>query len=175
MKKLQAKRSDIILIYSQGPQESAITETSRDRPKSAPYPRLKNSKRTSKSQLTVLQNRKSKKNGRSGARGPASSSPWRAKRGTLPKLSLFLSQLKERPFGEKNTNFPKKNLTLPKKTERGALWDFPTSILDAKQQKIEGGTLWSSRPVWYVTRKNRKTFLVQFARQNGAIWCNNIL
>ena len=35
--------------------------TSRDRPKSAPYPRLKNSKRTSKCQLTVLENRKAKK------------------------------------------------------------------------------------------------------------------
>ena len=36
----------------------------------------------------------------------------RAKRGTLPKLSTFLSQLKGGPFGEK-TNF-EKNLTLPK-------------------------------------------------------------
>ena len=35
-------------------------ETSRDRPKSAPYPRLKNSKKTSKCQVffTVLENRK---------------------------------------------------------------------------------------------------------------------
>ena len=36
-------------------------EISRDRPKSAPYPRLKNSKRTSKCQFTVLENRKPKK------------------------------------------------------------------------------------------------------------------
>ena len=36
-------------------------QTSRDRPKSAPYPRLKNSKKTSKCQvfcITVLENRK---------------------------------------------------------------------------------------------------------------------
>ena len=36
----------------------------------------------------------SQKNGPSGAPGPASASPWRAERGTLPKLSTFLSQLK---------------------------------------------------------------------------------
>ena len=95
-------------------------EKSRDRPKSAPYPRLKNSKKTSKCQVfsfTVLKNRKFfkkntyLKNGQSGALGPASASPWRAKRGTLPKLSTFLSQLKGGPFGEK-TNFRKK-ITMP--------------------------------------------------------------
>ena len=91
--------------------------TSRDRPKSAPYPRLKNSKRTSKCQFTVLENRKSKKYEPSGAPGPASASPWRAKRGTLPKLSTFLSQLKGGPFGEK-TNFRKK-VSQCRKTERG--------------------------------------------------------
>ena len=41
------------------------------------------------------------KNGPSGGPGPASASPWRAKRGTLPKLSTFLWQLKGEPFGEK--------------------------------------------------------------------------
>ena len=42
-------------------QEAVYTITSRDRPKSAPYPRLKNSKKTSKCQIfsfTVLENRK---------------------------------------------------------------------------------------------------------------------
>ena len=34
------------------------------------------------------------KNGPSGAPGPASAGPWRAERGTLPKLSTFLSQLR---------------------------------------------------------------------------------
>ena len=61
--------------------------------------KAQNSKRTSKCQFTVLENRKSKKNGPSGAAGPASASPWRAKRGTLPKLSTFLSQLKGGSFG----------------------------------------------------------------------------
>ena len=71
--------------------------------------------------------------------------------------------------------FSEKNLTVPKKTVRGTLWDFPTSILTQNSKKLKGdplgknfsknslavpkknerGTLWS-RPVWYVTRKNRK-------------------
>ena len=34
------------------------------------------------------------KNGPGGSPGPASASPWRAKRGTLQKLSTFLSQMK---------------------------------------------------------------------------------
>ena len=56
--------------------------TSRDRPKSAPYPRLKNSKKTSKCQLfsfTVLENRNFFKKRPSGAPGLASASPCRAK------------------------------------------------------------------------------------------------
>ena len=65
---------------------------------------------------------------------------------------------------------------MPKKTERGTLWDFSTSILSQNIKKMQGGpfgekfifekslavpkknergTLWS-RPVWYVTRENRK-------------------
>ena len=65
--------------------------TSRDRPKSAPYPRLKNSKKTSKCQVFFYSTRKSKifeefflktihtkKMDRVARRGPASASPWRA-------------------------------------------------------------------------------------------------
>ena len=65
---------------------------------------------------------------------------------------------------------------MPKQTERGTLWDFPTSILSQTAKKLVGGpfgknfffrkkshnaektergTLWS-RLVWYVTRENRK-------------------
>ena len=60
-------------------------EPSRDRPKSAPYPTLKNSKKTSKCQVfsfTVL-----KKMDRVARQGLA-------RKRTLPKLSTFLSQLK---------------------------------------------------------------------------------
>ena len=31
------------------------------------------------------------------------------------------------------------SLIIPKKTERGTLWDFPTSILSQNSKKIEGG------------------------------------
>ena len=34
---------------------------------------------------------------------------------------------------------------MPKKTERGALWDIPTSILSRNSKKIEGGTLWGKK------------------------------
>ena len=75
----------------------------------------------SNSQFNV-ENRKSKKNGPSGAPRPASASSWRAKRGTLPKLSTFLSQLKGDPLQKKQI-FEKK-VSQCRKTERGSLWDF---------------------------------------------------
>ena len=40
------------------------------------------------------------------------------------------------------------------------------------RKKLKGKTLWS-RPVWYVTRENRKNLLGSV--RNSAIWCNNIL
>ena len=116
-----------------------------------------------------------RKNGPSGAPGPASTSPWRAKRGTLPKLPTFLSQLKGdhsekkqifeknlnaeklkggpfgnfkhpiccktskklmgRPFGEKN--FFRKIVSQCRKTERGTLWGFSTSILLQNIKKLK--------------------------------------
>ena len=93
--------------------------TSRDRPKSRPYPRLKNSKRTSKSQFTVLENRKSKQK-------------WT--RGTLPKLSTFLSQLKGGPFGEK-TNFRGKKSRSAEKNERGDILVSPGMVCYAEKQE----------------------------------------
>ena len=35
-----------------------------------------------------------------------------------------------------------KKVSQCRKTERGALWDFPTSILTQIAKKIDGGTLW---------------------------------
>ena len=107
-----------------------VISTSRDRPKSAPYPRLKNSKRTSKSQFTVLENQKAKKwtEWRAGARAS-----WRAKRGTFPKLSTFLSQLKGGPFGEK-THFRKK-VSQFRKTERGDPLGFLNTQSVVKYQR----------------------------------------
>ena len=99
-------------------EENKKRETSRDRPKSALYPRLKNSKRTSKSQLTVLENRKNKKNGPSGAPGPLARAPGALKR----------------------KNFQKKNLTMPKKTERGGPFGIFQHLFCRKTaKKLKGG------------------------------------
>ena len=62
---------------------------------------------------------------------------WRAKRGTLPKLSTILSQLKGDPL-EKKQIFEKK-VSQCRKTERGTLWGFFNIHSVAKHQKIEGG------------------------------------
>ena len=88
--------------------KAAQNLTSRDRPKSAPYLRLKNSKKTSKCQVfsfEVLENRKFfeknyilKKMDREARRGPLARAPG-ALKGGLPKLSTFLLQLKGGPFG----------------------------------------------------------------------------
>ena len=67
---------------------------------------------------------KAKKNGPSGAPGPASASPWRAKRGTLPKLSTFLSQLKGGPTLWRKNKFLKKKSHNAEKLQGGTLWDF---------------------------------------------------
>ena len=48
---------------------------------------------------------------------------------------------------------------------------FPKKVSQCRK-KLKG-TLWS-RPVWCYAEKQKKTILVQFARPNGAIWCNNI-
>ena len=84
-----------------------------------------------------------------------------------------------------------RSLTMPKKLKRGTLWDFSTSILSQNGKKIEGGAHWGktisekkSRCAEIIERgthygmlrgKTGKTFLVQFARPNGEIWCNIIL
>ena len=176
--------------------------TSRDRLKLAPYPRLKNSKKTSKCQVfsfTVLENRNffekkfskklhTQKNGSSGAPELASASPWRAKvsqcrkteRGDPLRFFNIHSVAKHVKIEEnKNFHYREKNITVPKKTERGGdpLGFFNIhsvakhqknaggnplgkKIFEKKvsqcRRKMKGGSLWS-RPVWYVTRKNRKS------------------
>ena len=80
---------------------------------------------------------KNQKNGPSGAPGPASASPWRAKRGALPKLSTFLSQLKGGPFGEK-TNFQKKSHNA-EKLKGGPSGIFKHPFCRKTAKKIEGG------------------------------------
>ena len=131
-------------------------ETSRERPKSAPYPRLKNSKRTSNFQVLVnwenFYEKKffeksptmPKKTERGGGKLPFGLVRYCMLRGNLfgfpyPRLknskrtSNFQVLVNWENFYEKK--FFEKSPTMPKKTERGGQT-----------------TLWS-RPVLYVTRK----------------------
>ena len=81
---------------------------------------------------------------------------------------------------------------MAKKPKGGTLWDFSTSILSQNSKKIEGGPFGEKNSEKKVSQcrkklkggpfglgrygmlrgKTGKTFLVQFARANGAIWCN---
>ena len=147
--------------------------------------------------FTVLENRNflekifskklhTQKNGPSGAPGLASASPWRAKVSQCRKtervdplrfFNIHSVAKHEKIEENKNFHFREKISQCRKKTERGTLWDFSTSILSQNikknagrpfgetfffekkvsqcRKKMKGGSLWS-RPVWYVTRKNRK-------------------
>ena len=75
---------------------------------------------------------------------------------------------------------------MPKKTERGTLWDFSTSILSQNSKKLKGDPLekyFFPKKVSQCQKKLKgglarygmlcgktgKTFLVQFARPNSAI------
>ena len=178
-----------------------IILTSRDRPKSAPYPRLKNSKKTSKCQVFVYSSRKSKifrkfflkklhtkKMDRVARRGLLARAPGalkshnaeKLKGGTLwgfstSILSQNMKKLKKKIFflfGRKSHN-AEKNW----KEELFGIFQHPFCRKTSKKmqgdplrkknfekkseknvsqcrKKLKGGTLWS-RPVWYVTRKNR--------------------
>ena len=120
-------RNDIKIV-SLGSEKAKISPTNRDRPKSAPYSRLKNRKKTSKCQFTVLENRKSKKMDRV--------VEWRAKRGTLPKLSNFCRSWRG-DLLEKKQIFEKK-VSQCRKTKRRTLWGFSISILSQNIKKLKG-------------------------------------
>ena len=84
---------------------------------------------------------------------------------------------------------------MPKKTGRGNLWDFSTSILsqniknlkgdplgiflekkshNAEKKTEKGDSLVSPGMACYA-EKGKKTLLVQFARPNDSIWDHKIL
>ena len=90
--------------------------------------------------------------------------------------------------------FLEKSLTMPKKTERVDRLGVFNIYFVAKHQKIEGGPFgrkffpeksqcrkklkggpFGLARYGMLRGKTGKTFLVQFARPNSAIWCNNIL
>ena len=90
-----------------------IPRTSRDRPKSASYPRLKNSKKTSKCQVLFYSTRKSK----------------------------FKKKFKKFTYSKKWTEWRAK-VSQCRKTERGDPLRFFNIHSVAKHQKNAGGTLW---------------------------------
>ena len=119
--------------------------TSRDRPKSAQYPRLKNSKKTSKCQVfsfTVLENRKFFEKKWTEWRAKLSQCRKTEKGYTLRFFNIHSVAKHEKIEENKKFLFSEKNLTVPKKLKGGNLWDFPTSILSQNSKKIGGGTLW---------------------------------
>ena len=72
--------------------------------------------------------------------------------------------------------FRKKSLAVPKKVERKTLWGKKISKKKSRsaEKKLKGGPFGFAR-YGMLRGKIGKTFLVQFARPNGAIWCNDIL
>ena len=96
----------------------------------------------------------------------------------LKKTKIFI-------FGKKSNN-------AEKKLKGGTLWDFSTSILSQNIKKMQGGPfeekIFSKKKPRSAEKNERgafglarydmlrgKSFLVQFAGPNKAIWCNNIL
>ena len=104
--------------------------------KPAPYPRLKNSKRTSKSQFTVLENRKSKRMDRVARRGPLARAPGALKGGHFRNCKHFCRSWRGDPL-EKKQIF-EKNLTMPKNW-KGNPWDFKHPICCKISKKLKGG------------------------------------
>ena len=135
-------------------------------------------------------------------KGP-SGSLWRAKvsqcrkteRGDPLRFFNIHSVAKHEKIEEnKNFHFREKISQCRKKLKGGTLWDFSTSILSqnikkiqtglfgekkipkkslAGPKKLNGGAFGLAR-YGMLRGKTGKTFLVQFARPNSAIWCNNI-
>ena len=105
-------------------------------------------------------------------------------RGTLSKLSTFLSQLKGGPFEEKQV-FEKSHNA--EKLKEETLWGFQHLFCRKTAKKLKGDPLGNKLfrktsqcrkkiekgdPLIYpgmVRGKTGKTFLVEFARANGAI------
>ena len=137
--------------------------TNRDRPKSAPYPRLKNSKKTSKCQVLFYSTRESKffekifskklhtqKNGPSGAPGLASASPWRAKvsqcrkteRGDPLRFFNIHSVAKHEKIEEnKNFHFREKISQCRKKLKGGPFGIFQHPFCRKTSKKMQGDPL----------------------------------
>ena len=98
--------------------------------------------------------------------------------------------MKGGPFGEKKI-LEKKIHNAEKLKGGGTFWGYSTSILSQNIKKFKGEKFLFSEKISQCRKKLKggpfglarygmlrgktgKTFLVQFAGANGAIWCNNI-
>ena len=121
-------------------------------------------------------------------RGPLARAPGALKGGHFRNCQHFCRSWRGDPL-EKNFFWKKSQW---QKTERGDPLGFFNIHSVAKHQKIEGENFYFRKKSLAVPKKwkggpfglarygmlrgkTRKTFLVQFAWPNGAIWCNNIL
>ena len=77
---------------------------------------------------------------------------------------------REDPLGFFNIHSAAKHQKI---SNRGPFGEFFSKKV-SMPKKLKGGTL-KSLPVWYVTRKKGKTFLVLFARPNESIWDHKIV
>ena len=136
--------------------KSHFSKTSRDRPKSAPYPRLKNSKKTSKCQVLFYSTRKSKffekkffekitysKNWtewRAGARATVSQRRKTERGDPLWFFNIHSVAKHEKIEENKNFHFREKISQCRKKTERGdPLGFFNIHSVAKHQKKMQGG------------------------------------
>ena len=151
--------------------------------KSAPYPRLKNSKKTSKCQVlsfTVLENQKFyeklffekitySKNGPSGAPGPLARAPGALKGDTSEIVNIFVAV--EGVLSQNNKKlkrgkflFSEKHLRVPKKTEWGdhfGIFQHPFCRKTAK--KLKGGTFGEKK-------FRKKSLAVPKKMEGGTLW-----
>ena len=145
-----------------------VIQTSRDRPKSASYRRLKNSKKTSNCQVfpfTVLENWKfyeknfskklhTQKNGPSGA---LKEGHFRNCQHFYRSWEGFVAKHQKIEMGE-TFLFSEKNLTVLKKTEKRDPLGFSNIHSVAKYQKNWRGTLWGKKNSRKKVSQCRKKF-----------------
>ena len=147
--------------------------TSRDRPESAPYPKLKNSKKTSKCQVIFYSTRKSKFFGKNFFEKTTYSKkyyyPWRAKVSQCRKtervdplrfFNIHSVAKHEKIEENKNFHFREKTSQCRKKTERGTLGIFQHPFCRKKKSRSaekneRGETLVSPGMVCYAEKQEK--------------------
>ena len=182
--KMYVKRKTIYEISKKSGanvQEACINRTSRDRPKWAPYP-SKNSKRTSKCQFTVLENRKSKKMDRVARRGPLARASGALKGGHFRKCQHFCRSWRGNPLKKKQIF--EKSITMPKNWKgdplgflnRSQCWSGEKLLFSGKkshsaEKNWKGDPLVSPGMVCYAEKPFWFSSLSQMMQFGAIIFC----